>query len=683
MTPTSLVLALALIFSVLHTTFAAFCDIPDAVKDIAKPVSNVEQWRALTHGAHAAYEPGIDVVLVTYEVDGSPTSQELTCDAVDSAQRKVYETLTTVIDRLAPIARLWSVHATVPWSSIGKDEGEDSLLKLPEDKQAAWRMLDNVLAEAGIDELPAVVVIGEPDEYNPFTGRAPRLLEAVPLDKVGDANAACNFISSFVNPKLLKRPGMEGIANNKGKHNMPTSAPGEMGDASLSTVSIGEVLDEGLPYALLTFSNSQASLLAAKLLASRTRGFMHVAQYSHDDVAVRNVFGLPHLEDFMPPQAILVNVTEGGALVGVLHGNDTNTWERKVVVASTKGKEMSDAMVVVTELKANAIDSFMQQHNVDITYMSAQTTSDVDVDNDGDEGADDDRDFFAVGEDDNEAAKSSTKTKKKIQKKLPKKKRRKGEKLKLKRTDGSQGTTQFEPGMAVMTARDVQLDILSTSTPAIIILASSKGGKVVDDEITLWAELIIELKGDIRFAWIDTDNEEDNDLMMERVDEAAMTAKHPITPHVHVLMHATAIAPLLPLGCEIETTAVMAAFAQTINTFTGDLDLISNDAQMLEAMEKCEDEYSIIVATVTGRNKPPDAFRVILDSIAEEYALELKHINGASPTLLHRFQKDLDAGGVVAVLPSGKLEKYRGAYVKAHISRWARDLSVRRRERLY
>ena len=220
MTPTSLVLALALIFSVLHTTFAAFCDIPDAVKDIAKPVSNVEQWRALTHGAHAAYEPGIDVVLVTYEVDGSPTSQELTCDAVDSAQRKVYETLTTVIDRLAPIARLWSVHATVPWSSIGKDEGEDSLLKLPEDKQAAWRMLDNVLAEAGIDELPAVVVIGEPDEYNPFTGRAPRLLEAVPLDKVGDANAACNFISSFVNPKLLKRPGMEGIANNKGVHNM-------------------------------------------------------------------------------------------------------------------------------------------------------------------------------------------------------------------------------------------------------------------------------------------------------------------------------------------------------------------------------------------------------------------------------------------------------------------------------
>ena len=64
------------------------------------------------------------------------------------------------------------------------------------------------MEEAFINEVPAIVVVGEASEYNPFTGRAPRFLENVKEKDRLVPDRLAIFLATFVEPDAVGKLSM-------------------------------------------------------------------------------------------------------------------------------------------------------------------------------------------------------------------------------------------------------------------------------------------------------------------------------------------------------------------------------------------------------------------------------------------------------------------------------------------
>ena len=149
----------------------------------------------------------------------------------------------------------------------------------------------------------------------------------------------------------------------------------------------------------------------------------------------------------------------------------------------------------------------------------------------------------------------------------PKSKKTRDSLKKFKTADGqTDSNKQFEAQMTLVAARDVELDVLSQSTPTIVILADDTGSDEVESDIAKWAGLVMELHATIHIVWVDTAKEDGKEFIKDHVDMSAMEAVNPSSPNINVFLHCMIDAPLLPLTGAIEVGSVVAEASRVIRT---------------------------------------------------------------------------------------------------------------------
>ena len=656
-------LVLVIVSMMMSGAHAQLCTVPDRVIERAQPISHINEWRALTHAQPGVQAAGVDVVIV-HPINTQSFSEKYVCaagKAEPNAEELFFDTLSIVVDNLHPLARFWTVAPEVPVNDVESEED------IPDQMRESWRVLENVMEEAFINEVPAIVVVGEASEYNPFTGRAPRFLENVKEKDRLVPDRLAIFLATFVEPDAV---GKLSMADSVGHVTKDSSQEDKHGHKQAELFDKSKILDTSLPYALLAFTGTIKRHISLKLVAARSKGLMHVSQFMFHDQVVRDHFGLRVMEDdehAETPQLVLVNVTSGGSTIGILNGNAKNTWRWVGQQVSMRGEE---ERITVTEFKGEDIDSFLRENGVDI-------------------GASPDLADEAVQHREDDEAGTGKHEKRKQRTKQPRPTSTKtpgvGNAKKLKSADGMVSEKSFEAQMTLVPARDVELDVLSQSTPALVILADNKGSKEVESDIAQWASLVMELQATIHLVWVDTAKADGKDFVERHVDASAMDAVHPTTTNVHVFLHCIMDVSLQPLASPVEVGAVVGEAARVIRTWGGDVDLISTNVELMEAKERCRDDFSIIVASVGATESPPDLLSVILYPLSLEYGMEIAHIHGANTLLIDRFGEMLgsEGGGLVALLPDGKQERYRGAYTKPHVNSWFRKLKGRMQRRSF
>ena len=635
---------------------AQLCTVPDRVLERAQPIRHINEWRALTHGGIAA---GVDVVIL-HAHNTISSLEEHTCRsgaAEPNAEELFFDTISAVVENLSPLARFWTVTPEVPMQDVNRAED------IPQHLRNSWRVLENAMEEAFISELPAIVVVGEASDYNPFTGRAPRFLENMDEKTRLEYDKFVNFLATFVDPEAVGKLSINDAVA------YATSSSEEH-----KNIDKTEFLDSSMPYALLAFTGTVKRHIALKLIAARSNGVMSVSQYMFHDQLIRDHFGLPNMDidkhAETEPQLVLVNVTNGGSVLGILKGNTTNTWQW---VGTTVPESGIRERIVVVEFKGEAIESFVREKGVDLG-----ASPDL---------ADEAAELFAAKQD-----KAGTATYEKMQKQkkkkplAPKSKKTRDSLKKFKTADGqTDSNKQFEAQMTLVAARDVELDVLSQSTPTIVILADDTGSDEVESDIAKWAGLVMELHATIHIVWVDTAKEDGKEFIKDHVDMSAMEAVNPSSPNISVFLHCMIDAPLLPLTGAIEVGSVVAEASRVIRTWGGDMDVISTTAELIEAKELCKHDYSILIASVGATKSQPDLFSVILYPLSLEYGMKIAHVHGANGMMVDRFGDMLDdeRGGLIALLPNGKQERFRAAYTKAHVNRWFRSLIERLQSRSF